>query len=88
MQVALLGSGMMGKAIAFDLAKNDKIDKILICDIDLSHAQEVADFVKSDKVVPTWVDVRNPGGTKQAIEGSKVIISAIHKQKYSCPACF
>lgn len=80
MQVALLGSGMMGKAIAFDLEKNDKIDKILVCDIDLSHAREVADFVKSDKVVPTWVDVRNPGGTRQSIEGSKVIISAIHYQ--------
>jgi lysine 6-dehydrogenase len=80
MQVALLGSGMMGRAIAFDLEKNDNIDKILVCDIDLSHAREVADSIKSDKIIPTWVDVRNPGGTKQSIQGSKVIISAIHYQ--------
>jgi lysine 6-dehydrogenase len=80
MQVALLGSGMMGKAIAYDLAKNDKIDKILVCDIDLSNANDIADFVKSDKVVPTWVDVRNQNGTKNAVSGSRVIISAIHYQ--------
>jgi lysine 6-dehydrogenase len=80
MQVALLGSGMMGKAIAFDLEKNEKIDKILVCDIDLSHAREVADFVRSEKIVPTWADVRDRWGTKEAIEGSKVIISAIHHQ--------
>ncbi len=80
MQVALLGSGMMGKAIAFDLSKNPKIEKILVCDIDISEAKQVAEFIGSDKVVPTWVDVRNLPGTKKAIGGSKVIISAIHYQ--------
>ncbi|NIP44707.1 MAG: saccharopine dehydrogenase [candidate division Zixibacteria bacterium] len=80
MQIALLGSGMMGKAIAFDLAQNEKIDKILVCDIDISNAEEVAAFAKSDKVIPTWLDVRNPSGTKNAISGSNVIISAIHYQ--------
>jgi len=80
MQVALLGSGMMGKAIAYDLSKNEKIDKVLICDIDMTYAESVADFAASDKVVPTWVDVRNLNGTRQAIDGSKVIISAIHYQ--------
>ncbi|HDS01685.1 MAG TPA: saccharopine dehydrogenase, partial [candidate division Zixibacteria bacterium] len=80
MQIALLGSGMMGKAIAYDLAQNDKIDKILVCDIDLSNAEEVAAFAKSDKVVPTWLDVRNPSGTKNTISGCSVIISAIHYQ--------
>ncbi len=80
MQVALLGSGMMGKAIAYDLAQNDKIEKILVCDIDLSNADDVAAFVKSDKVVPTWVDVRNQKGTMETVSGSKVIISAIHYQ--------
>jgi len=80
MQVALLGSGMMGKAIAYDLNKNPNIDKILVCDIDMTYAESVKEFIGSEKIIPTWVDVRNPEGTKQAIEGSKVIISAIHYQ--------
>jgi lysine 6-dehydrogenase len=80
MQVALLGSGMMGKAIAFDLARNDKIEKILVCDIDISQAKKVAEFVGSDKIKPTWVDVRNLKGTRETLENSKVIVSAIHYQ--------
>jgi len=80
MQIALLGSGMMGRAIAYDLSKNPKIDKILVCDIDLTNAEAIAKFTGSEKVVPTWVDVRNINGTKEAINGSKVIISAIHYQ--------
>ena len=80
MQVALLGSGMMGRAIAYDLARNEKIDKVLVCDIDMSNAEDIANFVKSDKIVPTWIDVRNKSGTKESVAGSKVIISAIHYQ--------
>ena len=80
MQVALLGSGMMGRAIAYDLNRNPNIDRILVCDIDMTNSSEIADFIGSDKIKPTWVDVRNLKGTRQAIDGSAVIISAIHYQ--------
>jgi len=80
MQIALLGSGMMGRAIAYDLNLNPRIDRILVCDIDMTFAQDVARFIGSDKIIPTWVDVRNLTGTRKAIEGSVVVISAIHYQ--------
>jgi len=80
MQVALLGSGMMGRAIAYDLNKNPNIDRILVCDIDMTNTEAIARFIGSDKIAPTWVDVRNMKGTREAIEGSTVIISAIHYQ--------
>jgi len=80
MQIALLGSGMMGKAIAYDLNRNPRIEKILVCDIDMTYAESVKQFIGSDKIIPTWVDVRDLNGTMQAIKGSKAIISAIHYQ--------
>lgn len=42
MTVLVVGAGMMGSAVAYDLARFDRIEKVILADIDEAHARSVA----------------------------------------------
>ena len=76
MKILVLGSGLMGKGAAYDLVRNDKVEQVIVADIDEKAAQSLAKEM-GDKVVAEKVDARNK---KQLIPlFSKVdsVISAI-----------
>ncbi len=50
MKVVVLGAGLMGKEVARDLIKNDKVDRVFLGDIDVKVAQDFVDTLNTDRV--------------------------------------
>jgi len=42
MKVVVLGAGLMGKEVARDLIKNNKVERVILGDIDVGVAQDFA----------------------------------------------
>ena len=56
MKALVIGAGMMGSAMAYDLAHSDGVDEILVADIDEEHAKSVAASL-GKKARPSKLDV-------------------------------
>ena len=55
MKVLVLGSGLMGRGAAFDLARNDAVKEVIVADRDLKRAEALAEEMGA-KVVAETVD--------------------------------
>jgi len=55
LKVLVLGSGLMGRGAAFDLARNDAVKEVIVADIDLKRAETLAEEM-GPKVVAETVD--------------------------------
>ncbi len=58
MRCLVLGAGLMGRGAAFDLARNQNVEQIIVADLDLSRAESIARALGS-KVTPTTVNARD-----------------------------
>lgn len=56
MKALVIGAGMMGSAIAYDLAHSEGVQNVFLADIDLDQAKNVAQSIGT-KVEPTKLDV-------------------------------
>lgn len=56
MKALVIGSGMMGSALAYDLAQSDGVEKIILVDIDEARARSVAQLI-GPKVEARSLDV-------------------------------
>jgi lysine 6-dehydrogenase len=55
----VLGSGMMGHALVYDLARSPGVTEVTVADIDLQRASQVASVAGSGKTVPRKLDVND-----------------------------
>jgi len=76
MKYTVIGAGMMGSAAAYDLAKTNPGDEIVIADVNLQRATQAAREIGAN-VKPLRLDVNNPDDLKKALEGSNAAISAV-----------
>jgi lysine 6-dehydrogenase len=81
MNFLVLGSGMMGSAIAYDLVQSSDVDRVLLADSDLNRAQSAAAKIHSSKAKPFMLDVNNFGDVVNAMRGKDVAIGAV---SYRC----
>ena len=58
-KVMIIGAGAQGNVISGVLAQADDVDTILLGDIDVNRAHEVAQFVGSDKIEVESIDASN-----------------------------
>ena len=49
MKIAVIGSGLMGRAAVYDLAQNEKVEKVGVFDIDQNLAHQVAERFGAEK---------------------------------------
>ncbi|HND69098.1 MAG TPA: saccharopine dehydrogenase C-terminal domain-containing protein, partial [Candidatus Obscuribacter sp.] len=77
MKYLVLGAGKMGYAVAYDLIRSAKVDKVVLTDIDESHVKATADRLNDPKVVPARLDVTNEGELGQLMEEVDVAISCV-----------
>ena len=77
MNIAILGTGMMGRAIAFDLDKFSDFDKITLCDKDKLSIISAEKFLKDTKVNFSSIDVGNKNRLKTLLNNYDILISAI-----------
>jgi lysine 6-dehydrogenase len=76
MKYLVLGSGMMGGAVAYDLATHNPSDEILLADINITQAKSTAKAI-GENVRPIRVDVNNHRELISAMNGSAVVVSAV-----------
>ncbi len=80
MKIVLLGgAGIIGKAIARDLAIFGGVDEIVIADLNAEGAKSVADAVSGygTKVSGTGIDVTDRKALVRLIEGSGAVVNAV-----------
>ncbi len=74
--VVLGGAGKMGCISVQSLAKDVRVDEVVIADINLENAQVVADYLKSPKVRIQKVDIGDPKSLAAVLEGADTCLNA------------
>jgi lysine 6-dehydrogenase len=77
MNFLVLGSGMMGSAIAYDLAKSDTVDQVALADADLRRAEASAAKSGSPKIKPFQLDVNDTRSVVRAMKYNAVAIGGV-----------
>lgn len=77
MKVIQLGCGITGLVCAEELAKNKKIDELVLADIITNTAEDLAKRLKSDKISIEKVDASDYEALKRLMKDADIIISAI-----------
>jgi lysine 6-dehydrogenase len=72
----VLGAGMMGSAVAFDLAQNEPASEIVLADIDPTVATRSANAIGRN-VRPLSLDVDDAAAVQAALPGATVVVSAV-----------
>jgi len=83
MKVAILGSGMMGRAIAYDLSKYSDFEAIAIADKDRKTLQTAKKFLKNQDINYKVLNVEKSTELKEFFKKFDIAISAIpYKYNY------
>ncbi|MUV38657.1 Lysine 6-dehydrogenase [Lentibacillus sp. JNUCC-1] len=77
MKIGVLGSGLMGKEAARDLAAQDAVEKVGLADIDLERAQAVCDQLASPKLQAYQVNASDEEELANYMRQFDVVINAL-----------
>jgi lysine 6-dehydrogenase len=77
LRILVLGSGMMGAAIAQDMCDSDEVSDVVVADLDKKRADEAARHLRSDKVSSKRLDVKDFQATKKLMKGFDVAVCAL-----------
>lgn len=77
MKVVVLGAGLMGKEVARDLIKNDKVDRVFLGDIDVKVAQDFVDTLNTDRVEVVELHAEHDDSLMKVISKGDVVINAL-----------
>ncbi|MBX9941750.1 MAG: saccharopine dehydrogenase NADP-binding domain-containing protein [Candidatus Obscuribacterales bacterium] len=77
MKFLVLGAGKMGYAVAYDLIRSPKVEKVVLTDRSESILKSTADRLKDPKLVAALVDVTNERELGQLMEEVDVAISCV-----------
>src|SRR4030042_4979731 len=77
MRVIVLGAGMMGKAIAYDLHKHSKLENIAISDKDKKTLQSAEKSLNLKDIDYHKIDAEKTEQVKQLLKNYDVAISAL-----------
>jgi lysine 6-dehydrogenase len=77
MNILVLGSGMMGQAISYDLLNYSNFDNITIADINKKNLDSAKKFLKNSIVIYKKIDVKNKNEIVKIFEKNDIAISAI-----------
>lgn len=75
--VVLGGAGGMGSMAVRDLVLNDRFSEIVIADLNLDAAKQVAEEVNSRKVSVSNVDVTDAKGLVKLLTGASIVINFV-----------
>ncbi len=81
MKLLVIGSGMMGSAAAFDMARTPQVDSVTLADSDAKRARDVAArvnrIVREKKVRPVALDASNEKAAVGLMQGHDAALSAV-----------
>jgi len=76
MKVIVLGAGMMGRAIAYDLDRYSNFDSIIIADRDGQAIQSAKNFLKDKNIEFANIDINDTNDVKKHFQDTDVVVSA------------
>ena len=74
--IVLGGAGKMGCISVQSLALDDRVDEVVIADVNMEQAQLVADYLDSPKISIQKVDIKDEENLVKALEGADVCLNA------------
>jgi saccharopine dehydrogenase (NAD+, L-lysine-forming) len=74
--MVLGGAGKMGCIAVQDLAENERVDEVILADIDFDQARLVADTIEHPKVTVVQLDSRDGQAFEKALHGVDVCLNA------------
>jgi len=77
MRILLIGAGMMGRAIAYDLLRHDALSELIIVDREKKRAEALAEWLADRRAIPIRLDASAPRAVRDAMEGCAVAVSAV-----------
>ncbi len=77
MNFLVLGSGMMGSAIAYDFAHSADVESVQLADAEFVRAKDASSRIGSTKVHPLQLDVNDRESVLRAMKGFSVAIGAV-----------
>lgn len=75
--VILGGAGIIGRAIARDLADDREVKEVVIADLDLDGARKLAEGLRRPGVVAVKADVTDPAALVGLIRGAGAVINSV-----------
>jgi len=77
MKVVVLGAGLMGKEVARDLIKNNKVECVFLGDIDIKIAQDFVDSLNTDKIEVVELHAERDDSLMEVISKGDVVVNAL-----------
>jgi len=77
MKILIVGAGMQGQVLTWNLAKCAEVSKIVLGDYDLERARFVADQVGGGKTTPVRLDASSEAALTQAAQGCGLVMNAV-----------
>jgi len=83
MKLLVIGAGMMGSAVAFDMARSAGVESVTLADADMERAQEAAKFIskshgrKGAPVRTTALDAADESTAAMLMRGHEGVLSAV-----------
>ncbi len=77
MKIIVFGSGLMGSAIARDLAESKRVDQVTVCDVDQNRLRELARSQHSAKLSTKVHDIRKENETARLLRKFDVGVGAL-----------
>lgn len=77
MRMLILGGGLMGRAAAYDMVRQNDVEKVIVADVDRAVAEDAARLADSEKAIPHLLDVTNHAAVLAAMEGIDAVLSAV-----------
>jgi len=79
----VLGAGKMGYAVAYDLIRGAKVEKVVVADASTENLKELVKRLSDDKIIPVELDVTNHDELAQLMGEIDVAVSCItYKHNY------
>jgi saccharopine dehydrogenase (NAD+, L-lysine forming) len=77
MKVLIVGAGMQGQVITWNLGRNPAVTEIVVSDYDEARAAFVAGQVGNGKARPAFIDASDTSMVAGAGEGARLIVNAV-----------
>lgn len=83
MKFLVLGAGKMGYAVAYDLIRGSKVEKVVVADSNTENLKELVKRLPGEKIIPVELDVTNEEELAQLMGEIDVAVSCItYKHNY------
>jgi saccharopine dehydrogenase-like NADP-dependent oxidoreductase len=77
MKVLIVGAGMQGQVLTWNLGRSDAVSEILVTDYDEARARYVADQVGHQQAKAAYIDASDSDAVARAAAGAQLVVNAV-----------